>query len=536
MFQIRAFRLTLYLIFQFGLGLCLLSSIFAEDWKYRNKPKGTLKVVDLRTSSHSIIMNYAEGLVTTDVNNRLVPCLAEDLRWIDDRSIEFKLREGVKFQNGERFNAESVRINWEAYRQMASPTPFPFDQLKDEADFRIIDDYTVRFSFAQPDGLALVKFDDFWQLAPAFFEKNSFEEGSYGFLPKPGPWGTGPFELLEGGISYGKASDQVVLAAFKGYWDRRYPRVEKLIFDNSLIGDREEAMLRCQEQEGKVDIISYIRPLDTLKIAGSKYAKVVKSKDVASLAAFINQRKKGSKWRDARLRLALNHAINRVELQKYAAKGNAYNLSGFIPPGESGHSTELDIFRYDTEKAKRLLSEAGFSNGFDIKIITSEVWKLEAQLIAKMFERVGLKPNLNILKYPVYLWSVVVPPGGSPSEQQDWDIAIGNYSDFYGHIGLSFFAFGFTEKSGMRWIAADPIYERKWDSFSKTVDTETQELQLRQMLHYLYEKAYLLFIYSPLTLYAVNKEVAFVPHKDTFLNLKETSVTDHHWSVRGENN
>jgi peptide/nickel transport system substrate-binding protein len=56
--------------------------------------------------------------VTLDKDNNRVPCLAEGWRWIDERTIEFKLRRGVSFQNGEKFNAEAVRINWEAYKEL----------------------------------------------------------------------------------------------------------------------------------------------------------------------------------------------------------------------------------------------------------------------------------------------------------------------------------------------------------------------------------------------------------------------------------
>ena len=69
-----------------------------------------------------------------------------------------------------------------------------------------------------------------------------------------------------------------------------------------------------------------------------------------------------------------------------------------------------------------------------------------------------------------------------------------------------------------------------------TADRDEQEERIRQMVSYVYDRAYLLFIYSPLTLYAVNKEVNLVPHKCGYLRLKETSVTDNHWSVRGKNN
>ena len=67
-----------------------------------------------------------------------------------------------------------------------------------------------------------------------------------------------------------------------------------------------------------------------------------------------------------------------------------------------------------------------------------------------------------------------------------------------------------------------------------TVDEAAQDQKMRQMEKYLYDRAYVVFIYSPLNLYAVNKEVNFVPQKSLWLRLKETSVTDKHWSVRGQ--
>jgi len=73
-----------------------------------------------------------------------------------------------------------------------------------------------------------------------------------------------------------------------------------------------------------------------------------------------------------------------------------------------------------------------------------------------------------------------------------------------------------------------------WNDMIRTVDRGVKEEKMKQMVQYLYDRAYALFIYSPLALYAVNKEVDFVPFKSGFLNLKETSVTDNHWSVRTE--
>ena len=71
---------------------------------------------------------------------------------------------------------------------------------------------------------------------------------------------------------------------------------------------------------------------------------------------------------------------------------------------------------------------------------------------------------------------------------------------------------------------------------AKTVDFEVQQEEIRRIVAYIYDNDYCVFIYSPVSLYAVNKEVNFIPQKCRFLRLKETSVTENHWSIRGKNN
>jgi peptide/nickel transport system substrate-binding protein len=273
---------------------------------------------------------YSDFLVGLDKDNNFVPSLAEDWRWVNDRTIEFKLRKGVIFHNGEKLNAEAVKVNWEAYKKMECPFVASFLSIPDDTVFEIIDKYKVRFTFPEPDGLAYVKFWAFDLFAPAFFSQHTFKEFNWSRPEEQGPWGAGPFKLVEGGGLFSKPSDRTVLEAFEDYWDHRYPKVKRVIFENRLLGDRKEAMRLSRETEGAVDIVTHIRPLDTLKVAESPFAKVIKSKDVTLLLGWFNQRKRDSKWGDIRLRKAVNYAVNRKELWKYGAKGNAFNLGGYI--------------------------------------------------------------------------------------------------------------------------------------------------------------------------------------------------------------
>jgi peptide/nickel transport system substrate-binding protein len=342
--------------------------------------------------------------------------------------------------------------------------------------------------------------------------------------------------LTEGRALFAKQSDIAVLEAHKEYWDRKYPKIKKIVFENSLMGNRHEAMRLCRDTEGAVDIVNYVRPLDALKVAKSPFAKIVKSSDVVALTGMFNQRKKGSRWRDIRLRKAINYAINREELRKYAAKGNAHNLGGYIPPGAYGHTPNLPIYKYDTTKAKFLLEEAGYPDGFEVKIIASQRGKLEAQVVRSMFKRIGLSVDLEVLTYSEFLKKTYIPLLRNPPEEQDWDLTVGFSPDIYGHTGATLLAFGLIEESDFRWIQYDPVYEELWKNMAQTVDPRRQEERIRHLQQYIYDQAYRLFIYSPLTLYAVNNELEFIPQKSGFLPLKETSVTENHWSVRGQNN
>jgi ABC-type transport system substrate-binding protein len=271
-------------------------------------------------------------------------------------------------------------------------------------------------------------------------------------------------------------------------------------------------------------------------VAESPFAKAVKSRDVAFFRGIFNLRKKDSKWRDTRIRQALNYAINRKELWKYGAKGNAYNLEGFlIPVGAYGHNPNLIPWTYDTTKARSLLAEAGYPDGFEVKIITPEALKLETQIMKRMLERIGLKVSYDILTDPEMFRRVCISLLEKPPEEQDWDIHFYTLRDYSANPGASFLPWNYIRESDMLWIEYDPVYENMWKDMIRTVDPEAQEEKIRQMVQYLYDHAYALFIYTPITLYAVNKEVDFVPYRSGYVRLKETSVTENHWSVRAEN-
>jgi ABC-type transport system substrate-binding protein len=122
-------------------------------------PRGELRVVDTDPNNFAwISWNIFEHLVEIDKDGKLVPRLATAWQWLDDRSLEMTLRQGVTFHNGEVFDAEIVKLNWDENLRLHQPhRAGNFWNFKPGSRLEIIDPYTVRFVFPEPDGGALAR-------------------------------------------------------------------------------------------------------------------------------------------------------------------------------------------------------------------------------------------------------------------------------------------------------------------------------------------------------------------------------------------
>jgi ABC-type transport system substrate-binding protein len=122
-------------------------------------PQGELRIVDKKPSNWATItLNVFEHLMSLDHEGNLVPRLASRWQWLDDRTLEVALRQGVRFHNGEVFDAEIVKLNWDEQRRVGQPFRLgSFMNFRPGSRLQIIDTHTVRLVFPEPDGGALVK-------------------------------------------------------------------------------------------------------------------------------------------------------------------------------------------------------------------------------------------------------------------------------------------------------------------------------------------------------------------------------------------
>jgi peptide/nickel transport system substrate-binding protein len=348
-----------------------------------------------------------------------------------------------------------------------------------------------------------------------------------------GPWGTGPYKLVEGFSNPAVRSDRMVLEANTNYWDpERFPRLQRVIFDNTL--EQHQAVELVKTGEGHVDVVTELRPLDTLRVAESPFAKVVKNRGaLMTIFGQFNMLKTGSPWRDVRLRQAANLAINREDLIRYAAKGNGVIIPALLPAQTFGHDPDLKPHPYEPARARALLREAGYPDGLAISLIAPDNLEVQATVVGKMLEQGGFTVTLEILGPTAFEQKTVLSHLDQPSEHQPWDIALTSNNAQGGDFTGPFFLYHYFALDGTSdWVVEEPELRQLYEEVMSTVDLERQQQLVRQMERHTRDQAYFLFLYNPIQLFAVNTAVEFVPYVTTLLKLAETSVTEQHWSRR----
>jgi ABC-type transport system substrate-binding protein len=140
-------------------------------------PRGELRIVDKSSANWIwIAFNVLEHLIELDKEGTLVPGLATGWRWLDDRTLEVTLRQGVTFQNGESFDAEIVQLNWDENIRSRQPHIVEYLTFHPEARLEIVDRYTVRLLFPAPDGAALAKLAALHMANRQFYREHGWGE------------------------------------------------------------------------------------------------------------------------------------------------------------------------------------------------------------------------------------------------------------------------------------------------------------------------------------------------------------------------
>lgn len=285
-----------------------------------------------------------DALTFVDQAGSVEPWLA--LSWIQtsDTTWEFKLRPGVTFSNGEKLTSAAVVASINYLLSPAAVGDTTAQELSSLAGARAIDDLTVEIITKTPNPVLYREVSALRIVAPEHWAK----VGPDGY--RMNPVGTGPFEVVKWGPA------RLELKAFKNSW--RPPQVDNL---NLLVipemPSRVQGLL-----SGKLDVALALRTEDKSIIEEAGH-RLQASPGTGIFAIILNERL-DPRFKDARLRKALNLAVNRAQISEFLLGGLVKPASQFTPPNASGYDSTLSPYPYDPAQAKKLLAEAGYPNGF----------------------------------------------------------------------------------------------------------------------------------------------------------------------------
>jgi peptide/nickel transport system substrate-binding protein len=317
----------------------------------------------------------------------------------DGLTYTFTLRRGVKFHDGTPFDAEAVKYTYDRLLDPNHPDadtgPFPFATFYygPIKQVTVIDPNTVRFLLKEPFSPLLnnLTLNTGRIVSPAAVRKWKKEFASH-------PSGTGPFKF----VSWQK-NVRIELGQNPGYWGGA-PKLERLVF-RPLI---EEQTRVTELLSGGVDFIVDVPPdnVDQLK-KDARFTYYGQPGPHIWWVTFNTQKKPFS---DVRVRRALNHAVNREALARDILKGTATPAVGPIPPAIPwAYSDQVTKYPYDPERAKKLLAEAGFPNGFPAVFWIPESGsgmqspKTMAQAIQADLAAVGVTASIQTFEWGAYL-------------------------------------------------------------------------------------------------------------------------------------
>ena len=317
----------------------------------------------------------------------------------DGITYTFKLRQGVKFHDGSPFNAEAVKFTYDRLldpkHPYANTGPFPFASFYYGVikQVSVVDTSTVRFTLKKPFSPLLnnLTLNTGRIVSPAAVKKWGKEFASH-------PGGTGPFKF----VSWQK-NVRIVLEANAGYWDGA-PKLDRLIF-RPLV---EEQTRVTELMSGGVDFIVDVPPdnVDQIK----KDARFTYYEQPGPHIWWVTLNTQKKPLSDVRVRRAVNIAINKEAIAKDVLKGTATAASGPIPPAITWAFTDqVTKYAYDPEKAKKLLTEAGYPNGFSAVFWIPESGsgmqspKTMAQAIQADLQAVGIKVSIQTYEWGAYL-------------------------------------------------------------------------------------------------------------------------------------
>lgn len=340
-------------------------------------------------ASSKVNLQIYEGLFDISGEGEVIPLLAESYEVEDDIKYTFKLKEGVKFHNGEEMKASDVVFSLK--RACNSPNVLHLFNTIDEDTITAESDYVVSMKLKEPFAGILSAFmhpggSILSEKAVTEAEKDG---GTYGQEPV----GTGPFKLDK----WSKAN-AIELSAFEDYHGDA-PGVDKVIF--RIIPEPTNRVIEIES--GGADIAFEIQPIDIGKIEDNPDLELYQALDYGTTYLGFNTQKEP--FDNPKVREAISYAIDMQSIVDKVWLGVGQCATNSLPPTlKYSIADEYEPRKRDVEKAKQLLEEAGWGDGFECEIATNERKQRVdmATIIKEQLSEVGITANVEVMEWSAY--------------------------------------------------------------------------------------------------------------------------------------
>ncbi|MEE4359635.1 MAG: ABC transporter substrate-binding protein [Desulfococcaceae bacterium] len=340
-----------------------------------------------------------DSLIRWDKDMGFEARLAEKWERTDDLTMRFFLKKGVKFHSGNSFTAEDVK--------------WTLERLKKSQDFKglfepfegaaVVDDYTVDIKTKKPYALLLNMATYIFPMDRKFYSGTDENGQPKDAIVKVGPSfalqnesGTGKYK-----VTYREQGVKTVFTKFAEYWDTASPgNVDEII----LTPIKNDATRVAALLSGDVDFIMPVPPQDYERIRGDAASQLVTMSGSRVITLQLNQKRR-EEFKDRRVRMAMVYAINNEGIVEKIMKGTASVAAQQAPQGFDGYKENL-VPRYDLEKARQLMKEAGYEKGFECTMISPNNRYVNDEKIAEaavsMLSKINIKVNLKTMPKAQY--------------------------------------------------------------------------------------------------------------------------------------
>jgi len=495
-----------FIVFILGVVLAqiLASEAHARDAELIISQKADVETFDPsqsnNTTTHNVTINVFDTLIRLSDDGRdFVGELAESWKVVDPTTWQFRLRRGVKFHNGEDLNAAAVKFTLDSTldperKTRQRPTYVAFKEV------RIDDPYTVSIITHKPYAIALTQLQYLMVVPPGYIKQVGWDE----FGRKP--VGSGAFKFKEW-----ERDVRVVLEANDAYWKGK-PKVHTVAFR----AIPEDASRIAAVQRGEVDIIDAV-PYDRIKeLQGSPTVKITQRQGEQVYVGLDTLRVEPLKKRE--VRQALNYAVNADALVKNLLLGYAVRLNGPMFPTTPGYDEKQPAYAYDPERAKRLLAQAGYPNGFEVEFAISPAFQGIAkgtevgEAIAGQLGRVGVRAKLNVQD------SAALFSAYSAKKLQMYLFAWKSSPEAGRHLET------LLHSKTRGYYYQNPEADLLIDAYFVALDPKKRQEIGRQLHAFLREDAPWIFHYQQMDLFAVRKGVAWEAKPDYLMRMRDVAV------------